>query len=473
MMAVAILCATALTACGGDDSAPGATPTPTPPSVANRAPVFSSAGTATTAENVEGPFYQATATDPDSDSISFSLTGPDAGQFGISPAGQLSFLNPPNYDLPADADRDNVYQIQISASDGKTPSTMGLAVTVTNDKEGVAVRRIATGFVNPVAIAPVSETAMVVAEKAGAIYLLDLQTGTRTLLIQIGEGQPVQMLALAPGASFATDRTFYAMYITANKTLLVDWFLRNPAGPIVRSNFASIVAASAPQYAGGGWLGFDAQGNLLAAIGDGGGKAQDDASALGKLLRLRRNPDPYAGAAPVFFIVSTVAKGLHRPNGGSEVDGGLLIADRGQDFAEELDLFVTGSDVRNFGWPFKEGTRTAQAGAPAGLVDPVLEYYRSDGRHTGQAIVGGARGPAAVISLRERYVFGDESGAIFTVPIASLAAGTTLTSEVMELRTEDFTPDQGAIDHPVLFKAGANGTFYIADEDGEIFLVAG
>ena len=467
-LALSALLLPILSACGDDA-------TTTQP---NRPPVFSSAAAVSIVENTAGTVYQASATDPDGDALSYSISGgADAARFTITSAGQLSFVTPPNYDLPTDADRDNVYLVQISVSDGKTSTTLALAVTVTNSKEGIAVHRIATGFTNPTAIAPVSDTAVLVAEKAGAIYLLNPQTGVKTLLVQIANVGTVGVTALVAAPTFASDGTFFAIYTTQGGYLVVNRFLRNPAGPTVPDGYGPIVWANAPQYAGGGWLGYDATGILFAATGDAGGSgdptgsAQDDTSRLGKILRIVPNPDPYAGASAVFFIVSQVAKGLHQPNGGSPFNNGVLLADHGQDVAEELDFLAPGATVSNFGWPFKEGTRTVNGTPPAGLIDPLLEYFRSGGLRTGQAIIGGGRGPSAIASLANQYVFGDGSGAIFSVPVASLVVGSTVQADSIERRDADFAPDQGTIAHPVAITPGPNGTLYFLDSDGDLFRV--
>ncbi len=466
-----------LSACGGDTASD--TPVVTPPPVTNQPPVFTSATSVSVAENTSAIAYTASATDADGDRLSYSISGgPDATRFTISASGQLSFRASPNYDLPTDTDTDNVYRVEVAASDGKASTTLSVAVTVTNDKEGVAVRRIATGFTSPVAISPISADAILVAEKAGAIYLLDPNTGAKTLVVQIADVGSVGVTALAAAPSFATDGTFFVLYHNRFGSLVIERYLRNPAGPTVPDNFGPLLGVNAPQYAGGGWLGYDAGGNLLAAIGDAGGlgdpegTAQKDGSALGKLLRITRNPDPYAGVSPRFFNVATIGKGLHRPNGGSRFDNGILLADRGQDGAEEVNLFSAGATSLNFGWPFLEGTRAAQGTPPAGLTAPVLEYYRSTGLRTGRSIVGGAIGPSAVASLRNQYVFADQGGAIFAVDIGAISAGSTRTAEVIERRDADFAPNQGMIDHPVAVTTGAAGTLFILDADGEVFRVA-
>ncbi len=470
--ALPVLTAWALSGCGGD----GGSVTPAP--AANQPPVFSSATTATAVENTTAAVYQAVASDPNGDAVTYSIVGgADAARFTISATGQLSFVAPPNYDLPADADHNNVYEVQIGASDGKASTTLALSVTVSNSKEGIAVHRVAVGFANPVAIAPVSDTAMLVAEKRGAVYLLNPQTGSRTLLVQIANVGTVGVTALAAAPTFAADSTFFAMYTTQTGYLVINRYLRNPAGPTVPDNGGPLLAVNAPQYPGGGWLGYDASGSLLAATSDAGGSgdpsgsAQDETSRLGKLLRIVANPDPYAGATPAFFLLSTIAKGFHQPNGGGQFGSNILLADHGQDVAEELDLVTPATTGSNFGWPFREGAHAVRDGAPAGLVDPVLEYLRTTGLRTGQAIIGGAMGPSAIASLRNQYVFADGSGAIFAIDTSFIAAGTTRSADVVERRDADFAPDAGTISHPVAITAGPGGTLFILDADGDMFRV--
>jgi glucose/arabinose dehydrogenase len=480
-IALPILVLGILSACGGADGGGDAGGGPSNPDpIANQPPVFSSVTTTSVVENASAAIYQAAASDPNGDALTYSITGgPDAARFTISAAGQLSFVAAPNYDLPDDADGNNVYQVQIGASDGRASTGLALSVTVTNSKEGIAVHRVATGFTNPVAIAPVSETAMLVAEKSGAVYLLNTQTGTKSLLVQIANVGTVGVTALVAAPTFAANGTFFAMYTTQNGYLVINRFLRNPAGPTVPDNYGPLLGVNAPQYAGGGWLGYDASGILLAATGDAGGSAdntgsaQDAASRLGKLLRIAPNPDPYAGAAATFFLVSTIAKGFHQPNGGSQFGNGILLADHGQNVAEELDLVSQGTSVSNFGWPFKEGTRMLGSTTAAGLIEPVLEYFRTTGLRTGQAIVGGAVGPSAIASLRNQYVLADSSGAIFAVNTGLITAGTTRSADLMERRDADFAPDVGTIEHPVAITAGPGGTLFILDADGEVFSVDG
>lgn len=455
--------------CGGG----GGTPPPPPPPV-NQPPAFTSANSVTVVENVTGSIYQAAATDPEAGPVTYAISGgADAARFAITPNGQLSFVAPPNFDLPADNDANNIYQVQLAASDGQSSGTLALSVTVSNSKEGISVRRVGTGFVNPAAMSPVSDTVILVAERNGAIYSFNPQTGSRQLLVQIAVGG-VGVLSIAAAPDFAATGRFFAMFTTTGG-LVVQEYVRNPAGPTGPTNFGPLIGVAAPDYAGGGWLGFGADGNLLIATGDAGGtgdpsgSAQNDSSRLGKIIRATPNPDPFAGAAPVFYLLSTVAKGLHQPVGGVVYSGGLLIGDRGQNIAEEVDLLATGATGVNFGWPFKEGISVVQGNPPAGVADPAIQYARGSGG--GQGIAGGAIGGNAVASIAGHYVFADRSGAIFSIPAASLQSGAALTLSSIERRTADFAPDSGQIGEPVGVVADSAGRLYILDSDGEIFRV--
>ena len=77
-----------------------------------------------------------TATDADDDTLTFSLSGGvDQNAFAIDAnTGALSFTTAPDFEAPADDGGDNVYNVQVSVSDGTAaPVNQDLTVTVTND----------------------------------------------------------------------------------------------------------------------------------------------------------------------------------------------------------------------------------------------------------------------------------------------------------------------------------------------------
>ena len=75
------------------------------------------------------------ASDPEDDMITWSLSGPDVGDFQIDQSGNLSFRQPPDADRPADQDRDNQYEVNVVASDGSLQGELDVTVFVQDVNE--------------------------------------------------------------------------------------------------------------------------------------------------------------------------------------------------------------------------------------------------------------------------------------------------------------------------------------------------
>ena len=104
----------------------------------DNAPVFSSSETENVAEGTTA-VITVTATDADADAgqtVSYTLTGgEDASNFSITPTGALRFTAMPDYEVPTDIGRDNIYEVIVTASDRQTPpmtATQTLTITVTD-----------------------------------------------------------------------------------------------------------------------------------------------------------------------------------------------------------------------------------------------------------------------------------------------------------------------------------------------------
>jgi len=98
----------------------------------NEAPTIGSPATATFAEMATGTAYAATATDPDAGTtLSYTIGGADAALFKINAStGAVSFKSAPNYEAPADAGADNLYEISVSASDGALSTSKSVSISV-------------------------------------------------------------------------------------------------------------------------------------------------------------------------------------------------------------------------------------------------------------------------------------------------------------------------------------------------------
>jgi len=108
-------------------------------------PVITSPATATVEENVTGTVYTATA----DASATFSLgSSKDEALFSLS-TDAISFNDSPDFETPLDANSDNVYQLDIVATDGDGNSTTkAISITVTDvDETGPVVTSPATATV--------------------------------------------------------------------------------------------------------------------------------------------------------------------------------------------------------------------------------------------------------------------------------------------------------------------------------------
>lgn len=292
-----------LSACDGDG---GSTPTPTPsPSPVNTAPAFTSAATVNVPEGQTAPFYNAVAVDPQGTTVSYAISGgADSARFSIdSASGAISFRAAPDFETPADADGNNVYVVQLSASDGALASaTFVLSVTVTDDRGGaVRARLVGSGFIDARQInaVPDSSGRLFVVERGGLVRILNPASGAiaATPFLDVSASltsatdRGLQGLALAP--DFATSGTFYIAFFNSANAVEVRRYRtlagnRDQADPAT-SDTIMLLPHPADAYPGT-WIGFDKDGMLFVANPLFGGQPLD-----GKMLRINPAGDAFPG----------------------------------------------------------------------------------------------------------------------------------------------------------------------------------
>jgi hypothetical protein len=484
-----------LAACGGGGGDGGGT------SAGASAPAFTSASSVSVAERATGAFYAATASG--GGAPVFALAGgADQARFAITAAGALSFVNAPDFEAPADANADNVYLVTLQVSNGAGMAMLALSVTVSDQPGVLALRRVASGFSQPVFFTGVGDGVRAfVVEKTGRLRLLNLATGTiaATEFLDISAGVNTTgergLLGFALAPDFATSRQFYVYFVNTATDIEVRRYRTLVADPD-RADTASadtILRFAHPSSNHcGGWIGFGPDGFLYLAVGDGsvlsGANAPNVNTLLGKILRIDPRTDsfpadanrdyaipagnPFAGGggSPEIF-----ARGLRNPfrAGFDRQTGNLYIGDVGENAREEIDVIRSGTDVGlNFGWPTLEGTATFAGGSTAGLTPPVAEYTHGAGALQGNSVTGGYvyRGP--IVQFRGQYVFGDFiNRRIWTIPVANLVRGATVQTTGFTDRTTAFAPDVGAIGNIPSFGEDDAGNLYIVDFDGEIFVL--
>jgi hypothetical protein len=111
----------------------------------NEVPSIVSSDSASVIENATAVLTVLAAdVDLPAQSLTFSIAGgDDASQFTIdATTGALSFITAPNFEQPADADGDSVYNVTVMVSDSGTPqlfATQAIAVTVTDINEAPTI----------------------------------------------------------------------------------------------------------------------------------------------------------------------------------------------------------------------------------------------------------------------------------------------------------------------------------------------
>ncbi len=302
------------------------------------------------------------------------------------------------------------------------------------------------------------------------------------------------MLGLAASPDFAMSKKYW-VFATAERTGIFGTVGSNitireiqsdtPELPQGSGSLLTIEHDTATNY--GGSMEFDPDGILTIGVGDAGNgnNASDDRTLLGKILRLRRNPEPFAGASPVYFLGapgnytisgtnSFIYKlGVQNPSTISFYNGSLFFGDRGSTVYEEINNVVLGQGSITFGWPFREGIEILRQNGPSAPAAPVTQYPRGNGNREGNKVTSGYVYTGVASSLIGKYIFADaNSGKIWGLDQGLLRQTKPIvTASQYELLNSDFESDIGTIDGITAFGQDSRGNLYFADKDGEVFII--
>ena len=259
--------------CGGGNNEPR-----------NTAPSFTSGTGISMAEGTTATGYTATATDTDGDTVTFSLSGgADQEAFNIdSDSGVLSFISAPDFDMPTDSGGDNIYEVEITATDGAVSVVQTVSVTV------VYVADYA-GYYNNTGSASV-ENGM-----GGTILVNDLQAmvngdGTRIIMMSAANKLLYDgTISNISGNDFTADFTIYTdgenpVTASASGTITAGSSITGTlTGTGVGSGTFSLLYATTNDQAAAvtrTWLGFDGVGfDQFGFIIDGTGNLAHDRTA--------------------------------------------------------------------------------------------------------------------------------------------------------------------------------------------------
>ena len=159
--------------------------------------------------------FTVTASDPDGDTITFSLSGTDASLLSITSSGVVTFNSAPDYEAPSDANGDNVYEISATVSDGSLTDSENFRITVTNDTSDDVTAEGYNG--TAVGAGPIQGATICIEVNAGTCsgaqftttssqdgtFSLTVDSGTTGVLRGEGGFDPVTNLQFGEGDSLA------------------------------------------------------------------------------------------------------------------------------------------------------------------------------------------------------------------------------------------------------------------------------
>ena len=146
---------------------------------------------------------------PNKAMANWTLSGDDAGHFRVT-SGALTFASAPNFETPASADRDNVYEVTLTANDGTYMDTHDVEVTVTNAEEDGTVTLTHGG--SPLLVGEVVTAALT--DPDGGVTGDTWQWSRGDM----ADGFGATVIDGATSATYTVDAADEGMYLTASVT---------------------------------------------------------------------------------------------------------------------------------------------------------------------------------------------------------------------------------------------------------------
>lgn len=294
---------------------------------------------------------QLTANDPDSSSLVFSfVAGKDAALFSfVNGPGRIAFNQAPSFETPRDADGDNVYEVDVSVSDGLATTRQTIRVTITNSREGLVVSQVVTlanTLQGSLVFLDDSNELLVVGDR-GRINRVNAATGAVVSTRQIALLPSEQVLDIASLSLTFANGNFYALVKDDATLRLLATNVDTGARTVLWSQALGATVSGSLGYRGS---------QLLLALGDGGNRdaAQDRDDFRGNILAMG---DETSLRDPSTYVVSplTLGWGLRSPRLSISTNLTSWPIDRGETFNElnQADFPISQADA-NFEWPIRD-----------------------------------------------------------------------------------------------------------------------
>ena len=204
-----------IASCGGGGGGGGSEDSYTPPAQTNGAPTITNTVFNISVQENQTSAFTISASDPDGDSLTYSLSGTDSALFSVSSSGVVTFNTAPDYENPSDSNADNVYGVTATVSDGSLTDSESFMITVTNDTSDDVTTEGYDGTL--VAAGPVQGATVCIQVNTGTCtgaqftttsaqdgtFSLTVDSGTTGVLRGEGGFDPVTNLQFGEGDSLA------------------------------------------------------------------------------------------------------------------------------------------------------------------------------------------------------------------------------------------------------------------------------
>lgn len=344
----------------------------------------------------------------------------------------------------------------------------GLGGSFVEQSLGFEARPVLSGLDAPTVLEFYDESSAFIGQRDGLVLRWDLDTGDVTTVIDLtGETGTERDQGLL-GLAVTPDRRHLLVHHTTDDESKIIAQPLDDGVPRLTGRIDVLTVEQPSAQHNGGSIVFDADENLWASFGDGGGQgdqfgnAQDPTTPLGSILRMKVDLGDLtlSGAPGNPYLDSdeghpwVFAVGIRNPFRISidPATGAVWVADVGQACVEEISMLDPETDAgANLGWSVFEGTRHFLGELEGPHHAPVFDFGRSGGFC---AVVGGEvyRG-SAIDGLAGSYLFTDYCASeIFVLELGSDRAIAT----GVEVQT------------PLDITAHPSGELYVVSMPGEI-----
>jgi glucose/arabinose dehydrogenase len=295
------------------------------------------------------------------------------------------------------------------------------------------------------------------------------------------------LLGLAFAQDYETSGLFYVNYTNLDgDTVIARYSVSSDPNAADEDSAEILLTIDQPRANhNGGTVAFGADGYLYIGMGDGGGGgdpdnlAQNDATLLGKMLRIDVSgglgsgysippSNPYAGE--VVPLPEIWSKGWRNPYRFSfdRVFGDMYVGDVGQNLFEEVSIEPFGdAGGGNYGWRLMEGTHcfnpSTGCNDDGSLILAVYDYVHESGRCS---ITGGYVYRGSIPEIYGHYFFADFcTSEVFSFVWHGAGGYSDFTD-----RTAAITPG-GGFGNIASFGEDGFGELYIVSIGGKIFKI--